>query len=136
MFQRTLLRQGQIARSALSFRSTAASPLTRASPLQQVTRSTRRLAPPTARRFYSSEAENNKEKKEEEKKEEEKEAAPAEEGKKEEKAEDPVQKELEEKKKEVIDLKVFYHFSILMVMHTAGTILRPNSRNIVLGTLS
>ncbi|KAL2001034.1 hypothetical protein VTN02DRAFT_2326 [Thermoascus thermophilus] len=109
MFQRMLLRQGQIARSALSVRSTSASPLTRASPLQQVTRSTRRLAPPAARRFYSSEAENNKEKKEEEKKEE---AAPAEEGKKEEKAEDPVQKELEEKKLEVIDLKDKYLRSV------------------------
>lgn len=155
MIQRTLLRHGQIARSALSFRSmpAASSPLRRTSPLQQLPRSTRRLAPQVAQRFYSSEAENNKEKKENEKeaapaekeakKEAEKEAPPAQEGEAkqeaekepEEKAEeDPLKKELEESKKQIIDLKVFYHLSILEVIHTSGTIFRANSCNIPLGT--
>jgi molecular chaperone GrpE len=90
MFQRTLLRQAQASRSLLSVRSASTAPFAvpRTSQLQpQLLRPFVRL--PTAR-CYSTEnkAENGN-------------AAESTEA-----AEDPVAKELEEKKKEVVELKV------------------------------
>lgn len=100
MFQRTIFRQAQAARSVLTAStSTSAAPLAlrRTTRLQsQLPAAMRPFAPQPARRFYSTE--NNGEKKE---------AAP--EGETAENAEeDPVRKELEEKKKEVTDLKVCF----------------------------
>ncbi|KAL4938699.1 hypothetical protein BDV06DRAFT_200361 [Aspergillus oleicola] len=101
MFKRTLLRQAQASRSLLSVRSASTAPLAirRTSQFQQsqLLRPFARL--PTAR-CYSTEnkAENgDKEQKE---------------GAESEAAEDPVTKELEEKKKEVVDLKDKYVRSV------------------------
>ncbi|KAJ5460476.1 GrpE protein [Penicillium daleae] len=104
MFQRTIFRQAQAARSVLTAStSTSAAPLAlrRTTRLQsQLPAAMRPFAPQPARRFYSTE--NNGEKKE---------AAP--EGETAENAEeDPVRKELEEKKKEVTDLKDKYLRSV------------------------
>jgi molecular chaperone GrpE len=90
MFQRTLLRQAQASRSLLSVRSVSTAPFAvpRTSQLQtQLLRPFARL--PTAR-CYSTEnkAENGN-------------AAESPEA-----AEDPIAKELEEKKQEVVELKV------------------------------
>lgn len=98
MFQRTIFRQAQAARSVLTAStSTSAAPLAlrRTTRLQsQLPRAMRPFAPQLARRSYSTE--NNGEKKE-----------AAKEGEATENAEeDPVRKELEEKKKEITDLKV------------------------------
>ncbi|KAJ5380549.1 GrpE protein [Penicillium cataractarum] len=104
MFQRTIFRQAQAARSALTAStSTSAAPLAlrRTTRLQsQLPTAMRPFAPQPARRFYSTE--NNGEKKE-----------AANEGEAAENAEeDPVRKELEEKKKEVTDLKDKYLRSV------------------------
>ncbi|GAT26381.1 mitochondrial co-chaperone GrpE [Aspergillus luchuensis] len=89
MFQRTFLRQAQ--RSLRSVRPTSinTSALRRTPQLPQTVRP---IAPQSAYRFYSTEnkAENGEKK----------------EGESAQEAEDPVRKELEEKKKEVIELKV------------------------------
>lgn len=96
MFQRTFLRQAQAARSALSVRSISTAPLRRTSPsqIQPQLRTFSPFARQQAFRSYSSEnkSENG-------------ETAANKEGESEE-AQDPVRKELEEKKKEVVDLKV------------------------------
>lgn len=97
MFQRTIFRQAQAARSVLTAStSTSAAQLAlrRTTRLQsQLPTAMRPFAPQPIRRFYSTE--NNGEKKE-----------AAQEGESAENAEDPVRKELEEKKKEVTELKV------------------------------
>lgn len=89
MFQRTFLRQAQ--RSLRSVRPTSinTSALRRTPQLPQAVRP---IAPQSAYRFYSTEnkAENGEKK----------------EGESAQEAEDPVRKELEEKKKEVVELKV------------------------------
>lgn len=88
MFQRILLRQAQAARSVASIRTTSAPlALRRTSQLPQ---SFRPLVRQPNFRSYSTE--NQAEEKKE--------------GESKEATEDPVQKELEEKKKEVTDLKV------------------------------
>ncbi|KAI9368450.1 GrpE-domain-containing protein [Aspergillus egyptiacus] len=99
MFKRNLLRQAQASRSLLSVRSTSTAPLAvpRTSQFQpQILRPFARI--PTAR-FYSTEnkTENGDKPKENE----------ASEG-----AEDPIVKELEEKKKEVVELKDKYVRSV------------------------
>jgi len=103
MFQRTILRQGQTAaRSALSSRSisTAPSAVRRPSHLQsQLPQSFRPLIRQPAYRFYSTEKAAESEGKKEEAKEGE--AAAAEQS-----PDDALRKELEDKKKEVTDLKV------------------------------
>ncbi|KAI9934982.1 hypothetical protein ASPWEDRAFT_117927 [Aspergillus wentii DTO 134E9] len=100
MFQRTLLRQSQAVRSSLSFRYASTAPLAaRTSRLQsQLPQSARLVVRQPASRFYSTE--NKAEEKAGE------EAAEAE------TAEDPVRKELEEKKKEVVDIKDKYVRSV------------------------
>lgn len=98
MFQRTIFRQAQAARSALAAStSTSTAPLAfrRTSQLQTRLPAAYRPFARPASRLYSTE--NNGEKKE----------APQEaEAEAAENAEDPVRKELEEKNKEIIDLKV------------------------------
>ncbi|CAL5868209.1 uncharacterized protein PFLUO_LOCUS2433 [Penicillium psychrofluorescens] len=97
MFQRTLLRQAQAARSVLTSTSAAPMALRRTSRLQpRLPQSVRPFAPQLMSRFYSTEQ-----------KEASSEAAEASE-----QAEDPVRKELEEKKKEVVDLKDKYLRSV------------------------
>ncbi|KAL3251577.1 hypothetical protein ABHI18_010563 [Aspergillus niger] len=89
MFQRTFLRQAQ--RSLRSVRPTSINTSAfRRTP--QLPQSVRPIAPQSAYRFYSTEnkAENGEKK----------------EGEAAQEAEDPVRKELEEKKKEVVELKV------------------------------
>ncbi|EPS33749.1 GrpE protein [Penicillium oxalicum] len=104
MFQRTILRQALAARSAMtSASSTSAAPLAlrRTARLQsQLPSAMRPFAPQPARRFYSTE--NNGEKKEATKEGESAETT----------EEDPVRKELEEKKKEVTELKDKYLRSV------------------------
>ena len=95
MLQRTLFRQAQAARSALATSSsTSVAPLA----LRRTSRSQTRLptairpfAPQPFSRFYSTET---------------KDASKEGETAESESAEDPVQKELEEKKREVIEMKV------------------------------
>ncbi|OOQ90224.1 GrpE protein like protein, mitochondrial [Penicillium brasilianum] len=103
MFQRTIFRQAQAARSVLTAStSTSAAQLAlrRTTRLQsQLPTAMRPFAPQPVRRFYSTE--NNGEKKE-----------AAQEGESAENAEDPVRKELEEKKKEVTELKDKYLRSV------------------------
>ena len=97
MFQRTIFRQAQAARSVLAASPSTSAPLAlrRTSQLQtRLPAALRPFAPQPISRFYSTE--NNGEQKEASK-----------EGENGENAEDPVRKELEEKKKEVIDLKVW-----------------------------
>lgn len=105
MFQRTLLRQAQAARSVLSVRSSA-STLRRTSQLQPQLPAFRPLARQPAYRFYSTEnkAENGKE---EQKKEGEEEQA------------DPLRAELEKKEKEVVELKVCFE----LTLHDASSIM-------------
>lgn len=88
MFQRTLLRQAQAARSVLAASSTSAPlALRRTTRLQQqLPAAIRPFAQPT--RFYSTEKEASKE------------------GESESAEQNPLEKELEAKNKEVIDLKV------------------------------
>lgn len=97
MFQRTLLRQAQAARSVLAAStstSTAPLALRRTTRLQQrLPTAIRPFAQPVSR-FYSTEN---------------KEASQETEGGENAEAEDPVHKELEEKKKEIVDLKVFVY---------------------------
>ena len=100
MFQRTIFRQAQAARSVLAAStSTSAAPLAlrRTTRLQsQLPAAMRPFAPQPARRLYSTE--NNGEKKE-----------ATQEGESAEKAEeDPLRQELEQKEKEITDLKVRY----------------------------
>ncbi|KAJ5168531.1 GrpE protein [Penicillium canariense] len=103
MFQRTILRQAQAARSVLTSTSTSAASLAirRTTRLQsQLPAAVRPFAHLPARRAYSTE--NNGEKKE-----------TTQEGEAAENAEeDPCRKELEEKKKEVTDLKDKYLRSV------------------------
>ncbi|KAF7718244.1 Uncharacterized protein PECH_002059 [Penicillium ucsense] len=105
MFQRTVFRQALAARSAMtaasSSTSTAPLALRRTARLQsQLPTALRPFSPQPARRFYSTE--NNGEKKE-----------ATQEGESEVKTEeDPVRKELEEKKKEVTELKDKYLRSV------------------------
>ncbi|KAJ5190884.1 GrpE protein [Penicillium cinerascens] len=97
MFQRTLIRQVQAARSVLATSSSTSAPLAlrRATRLQQqLPAAIRPFAPQPMSRFYSTEKEASKET----------EGENAE--------QDPVQKELEETKKEVIDLKDKYLRSV------------------------
>ncbi len=100
MFQRTIFRQAQAARSVLTAStSTSAAPLAlrRTTRLQsQLPAAMRPFAPQPARRPYSTE--NNGEKKE----------ATQEDGSAEKAEEDPLRKELEQKEKEITDLKVRY----------------------------
>ncbi|KAL5365909.1 GrpE-domain-containing protein [Aspergillus floccosus] len=102
MFQRSILRQAQVARSLLSVRSTSTAPLAvrRTSQWQPQLTQFRPLAPRSAFRSYSTENQAAEGEKKENGAEEAKEA------------EDPVQKELEEKKKEVVDLKDKYVRSV------------------------
>ncbi|KAJ6160787.1 GrpE protein [Penicillium chermesinum] len=108
MFQRTLFRQAQAVRSALAAStSTAAAPL----PLRQTSRLQTRLptavrpfAPQPFSRFYSTET---KEATQDATKDASKEGESAES-----EAEDPVQKELEAKNKEIIELKDKYLRSV------------------------
>lgn len=93
MFQRTLIRQAQAARSVLATSSSTSAPLAlrRATRLQQqLPAAIRPFAPQPMSRFYSTEKEASKET----------EGEDAE--------QDPCQKELEETKKDVIDLKVCF----------------------------
>ncbi|ODM16032.1 hypothetical protein SI65_08466 [Aspergillus cristatus] len=114
MFQRTILRQGQTAaRSALSSRSISTAPLAvrRPSRLQsQLPQSFRPLIRQPAYRFYSTEKAAESEGKKEEAKEGE--AAAAEQS-----PEDALRKELEDKKKEVTDLKDKYVRSVADFMN-------------------
>ncbi|KAL4952907.1 GrpE-domain-containing protein [Aspergillus filifer] len=100
MFKRTLLRQAQASRSLLSVRSASTAPLAvrRTSQFQQpqLLRPFTRL--PTARCYSTENKAENGDK-------EQKEGAESE-------AEDPVAKELDEKKKEVVDLKDKYVRSV------------------------
>lgn len=96
MFQRTLLRQAQAARSVLAASTSTSAPLAlrRTTRLQsRMPAAPRPFAPQPLSRFYSTE--NNGEQKE----------APQEAGENAE-AEDPSCKELEDKKKEIVELKV------------------------------
>lgn len=96
MFKRTLLRQAQASRSLLSVRSASTAPLAipRTSQFQpQVLRPFARF--PTARCYSTENKTENGDKQQKENGAETSEAA-----------EDPVTKELEEKRKEVIELKV------------------------------
>lgn len=96
MFQRTLLRQAQAARSVLAASTSTSAPLAlrRTTRLQSRMPTTRRpFAPQFMSRFYSTE--NNGEQKEASK-----------EGGENAEAEDPLSKELEEKEKEIIEMKV------------------------------
>lgn len=97
MFQRTILRQAQAARSVLAASSsTSSAPLAlrRTTRLQsRVPAAIRPFAPRPIARFYSTE--NNAEQKE-----------AAQEGGENAEAEDPVRKEFELKEKEIIELKV------------------------------
>ncbi|KKK13252.1 putative mitochondrial co-chaperone GrpE [Aspergillus rambellii] len=97
MFQRTFIRQAQASRSLLSARPASTAPLALRRTSQLQPQFSRPLARLPAYRFYSTEnkTENG----------ENKENGPAE-------AEDPVRKELEEKKKEVVDLKDKYVRSV------------------------
>ncbi|EAU38030.1 hypothetical protein ATEG_01273 [Aspergillus terreus NIH2624] len=102
MFQRSILRQAQAARSLLSVRSTSTAPLAvrRTSQWQPQLTQFRPLVPRAAFRSYSTENQAAEGEKKENGAEEAKEA------------EDPCQKELEEKKKEVVDLKDKYVRSV------------------------
>ncbi|PWY74412.1 GrpE-domain-containing protein [Aspergillus heteromorphus CBS 117.55] len=114
MFQRTFLRQAQ--RSLLSVRSTSAT--TSALRTSQLSQSVRPIARQSAYRLYSTENKpENGEKKENEAKEAE--------------AEDPVRKELEEKNKEVVDLKDKYRRSVADFLNLQERTKREmdNSRN-------
>ncbi|GAD93432.1 mitochondrial co-chaperone GrpE, putative [Paecilomyces variotii No. 5] len=109
MFQRTLLRQSQAVRSALSSRpltTAVSSPLTRTSPLRAQFPSIRAFPLRSVQRLYSSEAESTKSQNAENKSGEESKTET--EGKE----EDPVKKELEAKQKEVIELKDKYLRSV------------------------
>lgn len=101
MFQRTLLRQAQAARSVASIRTTSSAPLAlrRTSQLPQTFRPLVRQ--PNFRSYSTEKEAEQKTDKEAESKEA---------------TEDPIQKELEEKKKEAADLKVrpsFYRYRSL-----------------------
>ncbi|PGH03891.1 hypothetical protein AJ79_07249 [Helicocarpus griseus UAMH5409] len=109
MFSRTILRQRQAAKSVLSIRSISSSalPARRPSYLQPLSQSIKPFPPRLCQRYSSTQSEGAESKKES--------AAPAEENgkeKKPEETEDPVQKELEAKKKEVVDLKDKYLRSV------------------------
>lgn len=95
MFKRTLLRQAQASRSLLSVRSASTTPLNACRTPQLQPQLLRPFAAFPTARCYSTE--NGKENGNKEQKENGAEA---------EAAEDPVTKELEEKRKEVVDLKV------------------------------
>ncbi|KAL4968471.1 mitochondrial nucleotide exchange factor MGE1 [Aspergillus stella-maris] len=99
MFKRTLLRQAQASRSLLSVRSASTAPLAvrRTSQFQQP-QLLRPFALPTARCYSTENKAENGDK-------EQKEGVESE-------AQDPVAKELEEKKKEVVDLKDKYVRSV------------------------
>ncbi|KAJ5173375.1 GrpE protein [Penicillium capsulatum] len=105
MFQRTIFRQAQAVRSALAAAPSTSSTslaLRRTSQFQaRLPAAVRPFAPQPMSRFYSTE--NNGEKKE----------ASQEAEAEAENAEDPVAKELEEKKKEIVDLKVSYNTSLV-----------------------
>jgi molecular chaperone GrpE len=96
MFQRSIFRQAQAARSVISSSSPASQALRRTT--QPRVPTIRAFAPQTTR-YYSTE----------------KEASEAQNGEAE-KAENPLQKELDEKNKEVIELKVC-HSSKLQSLH-------------------
>ncbi|KAB8216049.1 GrpE-domain-containing protein [Aspergillus novoparasiticus] len=100
MFQRTILRQAQAARSLLSVRSTSSAPLALRRTSQFQPQSLRPLAPLPGLRNYSTEN-KTEENKTEENKQEKNENAESES----QNTEDAVRKELEKKEKEVIDLK-------------------------------
>ena len=105
MFQRTLLRQGQAARSALSFRtfSTAPSAIRRPSQLQpQLSQIARPLIHQPAFRCYSTEKEAS----------EKAETTEGEASAESQATEDPVLKELEDKKKEAAEMKVGHAWQI------------------------
>lgn len=103
MFQRVLLRQGQVARSVLSSSrpfSTAPSAIRRPSQLlPQFSQVARPLIRQPAGRCYSTEKESNGENKNAE-------ATEGEASAESETPEDPIRKELEEKKKEAAEMKV------------------------------
>ncbi|PIG81573.1 mitochondrial co-chaperone GrpE [Aspergillus arachidicola] len=102
MFQRTILRQAQAARSLLSVRSTSSAPLALRRTSQFQPQSLRPLAPLPGLRNYSTEN------KTEENKQENNENAESES----QNTEDAVRKELEKKEKEVVDLKDKYVRSV------------------------
>ncbi|OJJ01593.1 hypothetical protein ASPVEDRAFT_129304 [Aspergillus versicolor CBS 583.65] len=97
MFKRTLLRQAQASRSLLSVRSASTTPLNACRTPQLQSQLLRPFAAFPTARCYSTEN-GNKEQKEN--------------GAEAEAAEDPVTKELEEKRKEVVDLKDKYVRSV------------------------
>ena len=111
MIPRAALRQSQAAKSAFSFRSisslpssslrsaSAAAPRSRSSCLQPLTQSIKPFPPRLTQRYLSTETEANGDKSKKEGN-----GAPE----TAEKGEDAAQKELEAKKKEVVDLKVSF----------------------------
>ncbi|PGH05201.1 molecular chaperone GrpE [Blastomyces parvus] len=105
MISRTVLAQRQAAKSVLSIRSTSNRALlaTRTSCLQPLAQSIKPFPPRLCQRYYSSEGAEPK-----------KNAATEENGneKKQEDVEDPVKKELETAKKEIVDLKDKYLRSV------------------------
>lgn len=121
MFQRTILRQAQAARSILSTSSPSTASLALRRTTQQARLPAIRPFAPRSTRFYSSET---------------KEAAEAENAENAE-AEDPVKKELEQKTKESIEFKVSY-FSILTTDSSAAVShanTNPNSLSGQMATL-
>lgn len=106
MFQRTLLRQAQAARSLISTSSSSTAPLALRRTTQQSRLPAFRPFAPRSTRLYSTE---NKEAP----------AAEKAEGAENAEAEDPVKKELEQKTKEAIDFKVC-HFIVVVAGSSAS----------------
>ncbi|RHZ46690.1 mitochondrial nucleotide exchange factor MGE1 [Aspergillus thermomutatus] len=104
MFQRTVLRQAQAAKSVLSLRATSTTPsaIRRTSQLQPQLQSIRPLVRQPAYRFYSTENQTQNAQKTEAK----------ENGAAEESGEEGLRKELESKEKEIVDLKDKYMRSV------------------------
>lgn len=128
MFQRTLLRQAQAARSILS----TSSPSTASLALRRTTQQPRipaiRPFVPRSTRLYSTETKEATEAA--------KEKAEKSESAENAEAEDPIKKELEQKTKEAIEFKVSY-FPILTATGSSATLSRMNiNQNFLLGQMA